>query len=305
MTSLYSLGKCVVLLAFALLSACRPESTEQPLTYLAGPNPERVPVYRLAVHPLYNPKLLAAAYQPLVDHLNTQLTGAQLTLEASRDYPAFEKKFAAREPAFLLPNPWQTLQAIKLGYQVIAMAGDPQDFRGIFIVRRDSGLRLPTDLKGKRVSYPAPTALAACIMPQYFLHTQGLAVMRDTQSLYVGSQESSIMNVYLGQTVAGGTWPPPWRLFQKDHPKEAAELQVMWETEPLVNNSVMVRDDVPEPVRTQVQLTLLSLTQTLAGQAILANMATAAFYPASNSSYDGVAHYIKRFEREVRTLETP
>lgn len=173
MTSLYLLGKWVVLLAFTLLSACQPASTEQPLTYQAEPAPGSVPQYRLAVHPGYNPNLLAVAYQPLVDHLNTQLTGAQLTLEASRDYPAFEKKFAQREPAFLLPNPWQTLQAIKRGYQVIAMAGDPKDFRGIFIVRRDSGVRVPTDLKGKRVSYPARTALAACIMPQYFFAHPG------------------------------------------------------------------------------------------------------------------------------------
>ena len=303
MTSLYSLGKWVVLLAFALLSACQPATTEQPLKYQSAPAPGSLPHYRLAVHPLSNPRLLSAAYQPLVDYLNSALTDSQLTLETSRDYPAFEEKFAQREPAFLLPNPWQTLQAIKRGYQVIAMAGDPQDFRGIFLVRRDSDVRRPSDLKGKRVSYPAATALAACIMPQYFLHTQGVAVMRDTQSLYVGSQESSIMNVYLGDTAAGATWPPSWRQFQKDHPNVAAELQVIWQTESLINNSVMVRDDVPAQVRDQVQMSLLGLTQTSAGQAILANMATAAFYPASNSSYDAVARYVERFEREVRTLE--
>ena len=69
--------------------------------------------------------------------------------------------------------------------------------------------------------------------------------MRDIENRYVGSQESSIMNAYLGQTAAGATWPPPWRAFQKEHPREAAELKVIWETESLVNNSVMVRDDVP------------------------------------------------------------
>lgn len=305
MTFLHSLGKCVVLLAFTLLSACQPASTEQPLTYQAAPAPDRAPVYRLAVHPLYNPQLLAAAYQPLVDHLNTQLTGAQLTLEASRDYPSFEKKFAEREPAFLLPNPWQTLQAIKRGYQVIAMAGDPQDFHGVFIVRRDANIRVPADLKGKAVSYPAATAMAAGLMSQYFLHQHGVDVMRDIENLYVGSQESSIMNVYLGQTAAGATWPPPWRMFQKDHPKEAAELRVIWQTEPLVNNSFMVRDDVPAPVRDQIQMSLLGLAQTPAGQAILANMSTSAFYPASNTSYDVVARYLARFEREVRTVEGP
>lgn len=298
-------GQWITVVMAGLFSACQPASKEEPLQYSQASAQASVPTYRLAVHPLYNPQLLAAAYQPLVDHLNTQLPNARLELEASRDYQAFEKKYAAREPAFLLPNPWQTLQAIPRGYHVIAMAGEAKDFKGIFIVRRDSSIKVPADLKGKVVSYPSPTALAACIMPQYFLHTQGIDVQRDIQNVYVGSQESSIMNVYLGQAAAGAIWPQPWRLFQKDHPKEAADLKVIWETKPLVNNSVMVRDDVPAEVRAQVQSSLLTLSQTPAGQAVLVGMFTASFQPADDASYDVVARYVKRFEQEVRPVGGP
>jgi phosphonate transport system substrate-binding protein len=41
------------------------------------------------------------------------------------------------------------------------MAGDADDFKGIFIVRKDTDIKVPAQLKGKRVSYPAPSALAA------------------------------------------------------------------------------------------------------------------------------------------------
>jgi len=285
-----------------LLAACEPTPTERPLQYSTTPAPGAVPVYRFAVHPLHNPQLLSVAYQPLIDHLNAQLKGARLELEASRDYQAFEQKYAAREPAFLLPNPWQTLQAMQVGYHVLAMAGEAQDFRGIFIVRRNSNVQNPGDLKGKVVSYPSHTALAAAIMPQYFLHKQGINVNRDIQNAYVGSQESSIMNVYLGQSVAGATWPVPWRLFQHDHPKEAAELKVMWETESLVNNSVMTRDDVPTALREQIRQALLNLAKTPEGPRILAGMQTAGFYPADDARYGVVAEYVKRFEQEVRPV---
>ena len=302
----HQLGKWLTVLVAGLLGACQPATQqEEPLRYSQSPTQASVPLYRLAVHPLYNPKLLAAAYQPLVDHLNAELTQARLELEASRDYQAFENKYAVREPAFLLANPWQTLQAIPRGYKVIAMAGDAQDFKGIFIVRRDSPIRVPADLKGKVVSYPSPTALAACIMPQYFLHQHGINVQRDIHNVYVGSQESAIMNAYLGQAAAGVTWPPPWRLFQRDHPREAAQLKVIWETESLVNNSVMVRDDVPAAVQMQVQSGLLGLRQTVAGQAILAGMSTASFQTADDASYDVVARYVKRFEQDVRPVNSP
>ncbi len=231
------------------------------------------------------------------------MQGARLTLEASRDLASFEKKYQGRNPEFLLPNPWQTLQAMKVNYHVIAMAGDPRDFKGIFIARKDSSLQNPISLKGKVVSYPSSTALAACIIPQYFLHTHGINVNSDIENHYVGSQESSIMNVYMGQATVGATWPPPWRAFQKEHPQEAAELQVLWETESLINNSVMVRNDVPVQVEQQVRTLLLGLDGAPEGKAILAGMETARFHPASDEDYDEVLRYISRFEREVRPVE--
>jgi phosphonate transport system substrate-binding protein len=243
------------------------------------------------------------AYQPLVDYLNGRLHGARLVLEASRDYANFEEKYRVRKPDFLLPNPWQTLQAMQVGYRVIAMAGEPRDFKGLFVVRRDSNLSRPIDLKGKAVSYPAPTALAACIMPQFFLHSHGIDVNRDIENRYVGSQESAIMNAWLGRTVAGVTWPPPWREFQKEHPREAADLKVIWETESLVNNSVMVRDDVPVLVAEQVRTLLLELDVSKEGSSILAGMETARFLPATDKEYAAVRRYIARFEREVRPVE--
>jgi len=290
-------------LFLALLAGCTQPPPDTGPKYGTSAAPATTPVYHFAVHPLYNPTKLSQVYQPLLDYLNTRLKGVQLTLEASRDYANFEEKYRERKPEFLLPNPWQTLQAMKVGYGVIAMAGDPKDFKGIFLVRKDSDTRLPSDLIGKAVSYPAPTALAACIMPQYFLHTRGIDVNREIENRYVGSQESSIMNVYMKNTAAGATWPPPWRAFQKDNPEKAAALTVVWETEPLVNNSVMVRDDIPTGIREQVRELLRGLPDTEEGRAILAGMETARFIPAVDRDYDVVRAYVERFEKEVRSVE--
>lgn len=295
-----------ILLALAwLLPAlgCEREPQGVGPRYGAVPVSPTQPIYHFAVHPLHNPAKLSQAYQPLLDYLNGRLKGAQLTLEASRDYAQFEEKYRQRQPEFLLPNPWQTLQAMPVGYRVIAMAGEPQDFKGIFIVRQDGGISQPTDLKGKAVSYPSPTALAACIMPQYFLHSRGIDINREIENRYVGSQESSIMNVFLKNTAAGATWPPPWRAFLKDHPREAAELKVLWETEPLINNSVMVRNDLPPELGEQVSKLLTGLEQSAQGHAILAGMETARFIPASDRDYEVVRAYVARFEKEVRKVE--
>lgn len=284
---------------------CSREPMEHPLIYASGPADPALPVYQLAIYPGQNPQRLAAAYQPLVDWLNRRLTGARVELLASRDYATYNQRFRARAPALLLANPWQALEAIKVGYRVLAMAGDAKDFKGIFIARRDSPVRVPADLKGKTVSYPAATALAACMMPQYYLHQHGIDLHKDIENVFVGSQESSILQAYLGKAAVGVTWPPAWREFQKEHPREAAQLKVLWETAPLVNNAVLLRDDVPSEVATVIRQTLLELQQTPEGQALLLGMETAHFLPAVDADYAPVRQYISDFERDVRKVEEP
>jgi phosphonate transport system substrate-binding protein len=293
----------IFILFIILVSACDQQKTDNAIQYSTSPSNSAMVTYRFAIHPLHNPQKLFESYQPLVDYLNEKIPNIYIELEASRDYPAYEKKFRSREPDLLLPNPWQTLQAISNGYRVIAIAGDAEDFKGIFIVRKDNKIKKAIELKGKRVSYPAPTALAAAIMPQYFLYMNGININKDIDNIYVGSQESSIMNVYLGNVTVGATWPPPWRLFQKDHPEQAKQLKVIWQTPPLINNSLMVRDNVPKSISKKIQSLIVHLSDTAQGKAILAGMETARFTIAKNEDYNIVRSYIKNFEEKVRPVE--
>ena len=290
----------------ALLSSCAVCKREAPAgpQFSSGPSSIAKPTYRFVIHPLYNPARLIQLYQPAIDYLNRRLTNARLVLEASRDYHKFEEKYRARKGDFLLPNPWQALQAMKVGYRVIAMAGEPSDFKGLFVVRRDSPVKVPADLKGKAVSYPASTALAACLMPQLYLHDRGIDVNVDITNNYVGSQESSILNAYAGHTAVAATWPPPWRAFQKDHPQEASQLKVLWETESLVNNAIMARDDLPATLVEEVRTLLLRLDGDSEGKAVLSGIETARILPANDADYEVVRRWVARFEHEVHPVET-
>ncbi len=166
-------------LAAIALAACgqSEESKTSGPQYVAKPE-EPSKEYVFAVHPLHNPVRLFEVYGPLIDYLNRNIPGAVFKLEASRNYEEFDKKLYSRQLDFALPNPYQTLNSLAHGYHVIAKMGDDHKFTGIILVRRDSGISRLSDLKGKKVSYPARTALAATMMPQYYLQTHGLDVNR-------------------------------------------------------------------------------------------------------------------------------
>ena len=242
-----------------LLSCDQQLAEEYNPEYSASSTRKGDEVMILGIHPLHNPKRLHEMFAPIADYLSKNIDGVQIKIEASRNYATFDKKLYSRKFHFSLPNPFQTVNSLKYGYNVFAKMSDDENFRGIFLVRKDSNIKSVMDLKGYAVSFPAPTALAATMMPQYYLQQHGLNVMHDIDIKYVGSQESSIMNVMLGNTKAGATWPPPWRALAKERPALAKELTVIWQTDFLPNNSLVVRDDIKESTVRQVKKLLLNL----------------------------------------------
>lgn len=290
----------MVLFSLLLMSCDQKEAEEYTPVYSVLPLVVGDKEFIIGVHPLHNPKRLHEIFGPIARYLSENIEGATFKIEASRNYGTYDQKLYDRKFHFALPNPFQTINALKHGYAVFGKMADDENFRGIFLVRKDSGIKQVSDLKGQAVSFPAPSALAATMMPQYYLQQHGLNVMQDIEIKYVGSQESSIMNVMLGNTKAGATWPPPWRALSKERPKLANELKVIWQTDFLPNNSLLVRDDIDNSIASKVKDLLLNLHTHKEGKKWLAKMELSMFEDANNDTYKPVLSFLKRFNKEVR-----
>ncbi|MCR6630904.1 MAG: phosphate/phosphite/phosphonate ABC transporter substrate-binding protein [Magnetospirillum sp.] len=260
--------------------------------------------YRISC-PFATPETLFAVYQPLVDYVNARLEGAKLKLEASRDYESFEQKLYYRNLDFALANPYQTVMAVPNGYRIFAKMSDDAQFRGLILVRRDSPVREVDDLKGKAVSYPANSALASTLLPQDFFRRHGLDVGKDLDNRYVGSEESAILNVFLGKAAAGTTWPLAWARFQRDEPAKAAELTVRWETPSLPNNGWVARDDVPPELVGRLREILAGMRDAPEGRRVLDHMLVAGFEAADGATYEPVQQFLRTFSQTVREVALP
>lgn len=259
-------------------------------------------VYIFGVHPLHNPKKLFNVYQPLIEYLNAHLPQTTIKLEASTNYAEFDKKLFSGHFDFALPNPYQTVESTKHGYKIFGKMADDFNFRGIILIRKDSNIRSVSDLKGKSVSYPAPTALAATMMPQRYLNDHGIDINKDIKNLYVGSQESSIMNAYLKKSAAASTWPPPWIAFQKNRPEVAKYLKVMWETDSLPNNGLVAKKNINPDLVNKVASLIFNLQNSAEGKRILKPMELSHFEKADNEKYKPVRIFLEKFEKEIRPI---
>lgn len=265
-------------------------------------NPKKIE-YIFAVHPLHNPDRFFEIYQPLINYINAQVVDFSLKLESSKDYQSFEKKLYNRKFHFALPNPYQSVNATKFGYTVFGKMGDDQNFRGIILARKDAHIKKVSDLRGRIICFPSSTALAAAMMPKYYLKLHGLDVEKEALCRYVGSQESSIMNVYLGNANAGCTWPPPWEMLINQHPEINSALEIVWQTEPLINNGLIVRNDIPQKHLAQVAEAIFGLQNNSKGKTILKRMELSCFEKTENDKYVGiVSAFLKKYREQFGTL---
>jgi len=283
-----------------LLAGCGKESPAPAIRYdIKAATMDDKTHWVFLVHPLYNPQLLHQKFEPLMEYLASHMPGNLFDLETANDYADFERKLKQHSADLALPNPYHATLAQDWGYRVIAKMGDDSVFKGIFIVRKDSPIQQPTDLKGQVVAYPAPTALAAAMMPQLYLQKHGVDVQTDIHNIYVGTHNSSIMNAYLKQSAASATWPAAWRAFAQSNPAEASELRVIWETPTLIQNAIIVRHDLPQEVSKRVTQLLTTLQDSDEGRRLLEGIDTQNFVPASDQDYDVVRRFLKEYKASV------
>jgi phosphonate transport system substrate-binding protein len=291
----------VLLMAVLLLPACSKEPAQAEIRYDSKPATSDGMLHTtFLVHPLYNPQLLHKKFQPVMAYLARQIPGTVFDLETANDYADFERKLREGKADFALPNPYHATLAQDWGYHVIAKMGDDSVFKGIFIARKDSPIKRPADLKGKVVAYPAPTALAAAMMPQLYLQLHGVDVQTEISNIYVGTHNSSIMNAYLKQSAASATWPAAWKAFQQSNPAEAADLRVIWETPILIQNAVIARNEMAGELDAKVTKMLTTLQDTDEGRLLLAGIDTTSFVPARNQDFDVVRRFMKEYNSAVK-----
>jgi len=256
-------------------------------------------VYVVGVHPYINTHQMFSSYRPILDYLEANIPHTTFKLETSEDYAQYNKKLAAKVFDFSLPNPYQTVTSLNYGYHVIAKMKPDTTFRGIFVAKKSSHLRSIKQLKNQKVSFPAPTALAAAMMPLYFLKSQGLDIHKDIEKLYVGSQFSSIMNAYTGDTIAGATWPTSYADWCAQNPEKADDMEVVWETDILVNNGFIVHERVPQGLAQQVAVALSLLDSSEKDSKLLKNAGFDGFELASNETYNKVVNFLTQYDKEI------
>ncbi len=254
-----------------------------------------VPEYSFGVLPTHNAIRLFETYQPLIEEINSRVSGFKVKLVTAKDYPEYEAKVRDRRLHFVMLNSHLVIPAEERGYQIVGRTGDR--ISGVIVVRKGSVFHTPRDLKSTSISFGARPDLPGTMMPKVLLKQGGLDLDRDARPKYVSSPESVLLNVSLSLSAAGCVSQSAWRTFQKERPDIAQSLQVLWQTESMVGLGILARKDVPREHVRAISKALFALHETARGREILEAMKISSFKPATSASYDRVWEFLNDYRR--------
>jgi phosphate/phosphite/phosphonate ABC transporter binding protein len=216
--------------------------------------------YTFAVLPRFFPVVMLEQFGPLADYIGQQ-SGIDVEFYIPKDFA--EHIAQARQGKLLLTYQNPVVFA-KISNEVtplaIASKGSQKTrFRGIIIVRTDSGINKLEDLRGKSVSVVSMTSAGGYISQRDYLMKKGIKVEYDMipSEAEQNKQENVIFNVYSKKSDVG--FIQEAALHRMDKVIDPSKIKVLVETSWLPNWIFAAHKSVSPEVAQRIQSALIKL----------------------------------------------
>jgi len=237
-------------------------------------------------------------YRPLADYLSVRL-GIKVRLTILSRYGDIIDRFSQRgmDGAFfgdLTGALAVELLKVEPVARPVGLDG-ASSAKGVIIVRKDSGIRKPGDLKGKVFAFVDRATVSGYLFPLYYLRKAGFSNLKEVFSEYyfTGSHDSAVFAVLDGRADAGSLKDTVLNdLIRKDN-TIADELMVLAESSPMPEGTFCLRTDLAPEVRRKIRELLLGMKKDHEGMKVLQEMGLSGFTPASRNDFAPVIGIMK------------
>ncbi len=150
---------------------------------------------------------LQAMYSPLAEYLSRE-TGEKVTIVIPKDFNAFKDAVKTGQMDVGFANPLIYVQAKEMSnIEPLALSSEVKSgtrFRGIIIVRKDSGFNKIQDLKGKKFVFMDKDSAAGYIFQMLLLSKAGFDVNKDISLLPFAKKHENITTAVFNKTADAG-----------------------------------------------------------------------------------------------------
>ncbi|MEK6748815.1 MAG: phosphate/phosphite/phosphonate ABC transporter substrate-binding protein [Pseudomonadota bacterium] len=216
-------------------------------------------------------------WQPILEALEKQ-SGLTFILAPSLSISEHLKRIESGGADLLYTNPYFARNAI-VNHGYAPLIRDAEEMlTGILIVRTDSPIEKLAEIRDQIVAFPHPEAFAATTLMRYSLTQQHINVMQK----YVGSHQSVMLNVVLGQVIAGSIASSIYDLASADL---RDNLRILYRTPETVPHPLLTHPRVSTTTRHLLVQAILELASTPQGRELFARIPMKKPGPATVQEY--------------------
>ncbi|WP_369674823.1 phosphate/phosphite/phosphonate ABC transporter substrate-binding protein [Enterococcus faecium] len=302
-TAMFGLG----LVAAVTLAACGSggASTDSAAED-AGYVPEKLTVQFV---PSQAAETLEAKAKPLEQLLSDEL-GIPVTVSVSTDYNTIVEAMASKQVdvGFLPPNAYVLaneqsnvkvlLQAQRYGIK--QPGGESTDelvdsYRSMVVVKSGSDIKELEDLKGKTIATQDVTSSAGYVWPVAEMKKAGIDINTDVTTVQVKGHDQAVLSVLNGDVDAAFVFEDARNTVKNDYPEIMDEVEPMYFTEPIPNDTISVRSDMSEEWDKKIQDAFIAIGKDEEGKQIISDIYSHEGYVVSqDSNFDIVREYAEQ-----------
>lgn len=173
-------------------------------------------------------------------------------------------------------------------------------YRGQFIARSNGKIKKIEDLAGKKVAFVDPASTSGFVLPMKYLKDHHI---NPKETVFAMRHDNVVSMVYQGQVDAGATfYVAPFEgkiqdarmLVKAQYPDVEEKIKIIEFTEPIPNDPVVFRKDMPEEMKQKISEALIQYVKTDEGRQTLMRLSgVTGLVPTTDKEYDKTRDYLK------------
>ncbi len=270
-----------------------------------------IKVLKLGRIPYLDPRKMVNDHQKLLEYLKKELNIEDARLVLTPNYDELNKFIKEGQ----VDIAWHgTLNYPKArqeaGARVILMPTrfNKTSYRGMVVVRADSGINTIADLKGKSFAYVDKKSASGYFFPKILMLENNIDPDKDiTKIEYMKKHDNILYNILYKKFDAGAVYDDARELLKTD--EQRSQIKVLAKTAEILNEPIVVRSGLDEATIKKITDAFLKLKksdpQTAPVLEHLGNVES--FVPAADKDYDEIVNltqkYQKIFEEEAHATK--
>lgn len=284
----------------ALPAAARATGNDTAVTAAESPagTTASIEVLRVGRIPYLDPRKMVNIYEPMMEYLKKEVGAKEVRLVLTPDYNTLTRFMKENKIDIAWHGTFAYPKARReSGGRAVLMpiwSGKPT-YKGAIMVRADSGINSVAQLKGKSFAFTEKSSASGYFLPKIFLLENGIDPEKDFSRVeYIKKHDNILYNVLYKKFDAGAVYDEATSLMKTD--AERKQLKVLAYTSDILNEPIMVRKDLPEPLVEKIVAAFMKLDQKNADSAAILNSIgrITGFQKVTDADYDSVVELVEK-----------